>query len=108
MDARADEGETGEVEQALNRSVLAVGSVHHGEDDVNALAAATAVQFYEGRVSGVGGHHDALAALQDFRQHFLRAGAYEPVAFFGDAAGHAFVFSGIAPPHDASCDAPGD
>src|SRR5260370_7656326 len=98
MDARADEGETGEVEQALNRSVLAVGSVHHGEDDVNALAAATAVQFYEGRVSGVGGHHDALAALQDFRQHFLRAGADDPLPFFGPAHTHAFSFLGTEPP----------
>jgi len=38
-----------------------------------------AVQFHEGGIRGVGGHHDPLAAFQDFRQHFLRAYADEPM-----------------------------
>ena len=84
--------QTSEIEQSLNRAVLAEGAVHNGENDVDALAASAAVQPYESGVGRVGGHHHALAAFQDFRQHFLRARADKPVAFLGDADGHCFVF----------------
>ena len=94
-DTGAHEGQSSEIEQALNRSVFAERAVHHGEDDVNSLAPAAPVQLHKGGVSGIGGHHDALAALQDFRQHFLRAGADEPVALFGDADGHGFILVGV-------------
>src|SRR5437660_226261 len=42
--ACANKRQAGEIKQALNRAVLAKGAVHHGENDVNALAAAAAVQ----------------------------------------------------------------
>ena len=94
-DARADERQSRQIEQALNRSVFAKGAVHHGENDVDALAAAAAVQLYERRIGGVRGHHHSLAALQDVRQHFLRTGADQPVALFADADGHRFILVGI-------------
>jgi len=94
---------TGEIEQALNRSVFPKGAMHHGKDHVDALSAAAAIQLHKGGVSGIGGHHDALAALQDFRQHFLRAGANEPVALFGDANGHGFVLVGVEAANDGGC-----
>src|SRR4029077_9652787 len=96
----ADKGQAGEIEEALNRAVFAKGAVHYGEDDIEALAASAAVQFHERGVGGVGGHHDALAALQNFRQHLLRASANEPVAFLGDADGHGFVLVGIEAAND--------
>ncbi len=61
--ARSNKRQSGEVEQALNRAVFSEGPVHHGKDDVNALAAAATVQLHKGGVGGIGGHHDALAAL---------------------------------------------
>jgi hypothetical protein len=89
--AGPNEGQAREVEQALNRAVLAVGPVHDREDHINALAAAAAVERNQGGIGGVGGHHHALPSLQDFREHFLSRAANEPVAFFGDADGHGFV-----------------
>ena len=94
-DACADEGQSGEVQQALDRAVFAKGAVHDGEDDVDALAGAAAVEADEGGVGRIGGHRDALAGAKNFRKHFLRAGADEPVAFFGDADGHGLVFVGV-------------
>ena len=69
--------------------------MHHGENDVDALTAAASVQLYERRIGGVRGHHHSLAALQNFRKHFLRAGADQPVALLADADGHGFVLVGI-------------
>ena len=62
-DAGADEGQTGKIKQPLNCAVFTEGAMHHGEDDVDALAASAAVQPYEGGVGGIGGHHHALAAF---------------------------------------------
>src|SRR5258708_4148663 len=98
-DAGADKRQSCQLEQALDGSVFAKGAVHHGENHVDALAAAAAVQFYEGGVGGVRGHHDALATLQHFGQHFLRAGADQPVALFADADGHGFVLVGVETPN---------
>ena len=84
----------------MNRAVFAEGAVHHGKDDVNALATSATVQPYEGGVGGVGGHHDPLAAFQDFRQHFLRARTDKPVAFLGDADGHGFVLIRVEATND--------
>src|SRR2546430_13991531 len=80
--ACTDEGQPGKIEQTLNRAVLAERAVHHRENDVEALAAAAAIQIHERGVGGGRGRHDALATLQDIRQHFLRARADDPVAFF--------------------------
>src|SRR5579864_211611 len=43
-DARADERKPGEVEEALDGAVLAEGTVHDGENDVDALARAAAIE----------------------------------------------------------------
>ena len=43
-DACANKRKAGEVEQALDGAVFAEGAVHDGEDDVDALAAAAAVE----------------------------------------------------------------
>jgi len=94
-DSGANEREAGEVEQALNGAVFAKGAVHDGEDDVDALAAAAAVEADQSGVGRVGAHGDALAGAENFGEHFLRAGADEPVAFFGDADGNDFVFVGV-------------
>jgi len=101
-DARADEGETGEIEKALDGPIFAEGAVHDGEHHVETLAAAAAIEADERGVGGVGGHSDALAGAQNFREHFLRAGADEPVAFLGDADGHGFVFVGVEAANDGS------
>ncbi len=74
--------------------------MHDGEHHVEALAAAAAVQPHKGGVGRIGSHHDALAALQNFREHFLRARADQPMAFLGDADGHGFVFIGIQATND--------
>src|SRR5206468_883945 len=99
-DARANKRQTGKIKQSLNRAVFAEGAVHHGENHVDALAAAAAVQSYERRVGGVGGHHHALATFQDFGQHFLRTCADEPVAFLSDADGHGLVFVRVEATND--------
>ena len=93
--ACADKRETSEIEEALDGAVFAKGAVHDGENDVDALAAAAAIELDEGGVGGIGGHRDALAGAENFGKHFLRAGADEPVAFFGDANGDGFVFVGV-------------
>ena len=98
--ARADEGKAGEIEKALNGAVFAEGAVHDGEDDVDALAAAAAVELDEGGVGGIGGHGDALAGAKNFGEHFLGAGADEPVALFGNADGDGFVFVGVEAAND--------
>jgi hypothetical protein len=102
-DSSADEGQAREIEQTLDRAVFAEGAMHHWENNVDALAAAAAVQFHEGGIRGVGGHHDPLAAFQDFRQHFLRAYADEPMAFFGDADGHWFIFVRVEAANHGCC-----
>ena len=43
-DACANKRKAGEVEKALDGAVFAEGAMHDGEDDVDALAAATAVE----------------------------------------------------------------
>ncbi len=101
--ARADERQSREIEQPLNRAVLAECSVHHGENDVEALASAAAVQFDERGIGGVGGHHHALATLQNLGQHFLRSCADEPVALLGDADGHGFVLVRIEAANYGCC-----
>jgi len=94
-----------QIEQALNRSVFAKGAVHHRENDVDALAAAASVQLYKRRIGGVRGHHHSLATLQDFRQHFLRVGADQPVALLADADGTASYLSGSRPRITEAADA---
>jgi len=107
-DAGADEGKTGEVEETLDGAVFAEGAVHDGEDDVDALAGAAAVEADESGVGGIGAHGDALAGAENLRKHFLGAGADEPVAFFGDADGHDFVFVRVEAANHGGCGGEGD
>ena len=102
-DARTDEGQPSKIKQALDGSVLAESAVHHGENHVDALAAAAAIELDERGVSGVGGHHDALPALQNFGEHFLGACTDEPVAFFCDADRHGFVLVRVEATNHGCC-----
>ena len=107
-DAGAYEGEAREVEETLDGAVFAEGAVHDGEDDVDALAGAAAVEADESGIGWVGTHCDALAGAENLRKHFLRAGADEPVAFFGDADGHDFVFVRVEAANDGGGGGEGD
>src|SRR5580658_11359280 len=77
--AGADERESGEIEQTLDRSVFAVGSVHHRKNDIEFLrgrtsVAAVATELNQGNVGWVCRHRDRLAAMDNFLwQHVLRA-----------------------------------
>src|SRR2546425_76086 len=62
----------------------------------------------KGGVGRIGSHHDALAALQNFRKHFLRARADQPMAFLGDADGYSFVLVGVETTNDGCCGGEGD
>ena len=69
--ARADVGHARELQQALDRAVLAVGAVEHGEDDVDArehLPGAVAVQHEQAAAGGVAGQRQRGAGGVDRRQ----------------------------------------
>ena len=51
-------------------------------------------------VGGIGAHGDALAGAKNFGEHFLRAAADEPMALFGDADRHDFIFVGVEAAND--------
>src|SRR5580704_6803198 len=93
--ARANEGESSKIEQALDGAVFSERSVHYGKNHVEALTGAAAIEWDQRRIRRISRHHYRLATAQDFRKHLLRARSDTPVAFFGDADGHGFVFVGI-------------
>jgi hypothetical protein len=53
-----------------NGAVFIEGAVHDGEDGVDALAAAAAIETDQSGVGGICGHGDAPAGAQHFWKHF--------------------------------------
>src|SRR5271165_838139 len=76
--------------------------MHYGKNDVEALRARATIQRHQRRFGRIGGEHDATAALQNVRQDLGGAFADQPVAVFGNADGHRFIFVGIEAANDGS------
>ena len=94
---RTDIGNARDLEQALNRAVLAVFAVHHGEDHVDALAHNAVVFKAQKPLSAHGGKRRAAVLLAVLprsggKHPVILSAEQDPVAILRDADRENMIF----------------